>query len=335
MPDTFHCPNCNAPLRYDGGQNFIVTCNHCGSSVVVPEALRPPPPKPEPINIVFQVPNAPTSIPKAAVGSFAKLVFSFGGPGVGQGLLNDARSIASDGQGYLYVADYTGGRIQRFNNKGEFAALWMVDPKRPLTGLAADRAGVVYVIQKGEIACYNGSTGQLLGGIAYDDGWGFQQVTVTADGGLVASWYRNRDDIVRFNSQKAATLTIKSALSSITDESELDIRVAVDGLGNIFALGTFHTAVYKFNLGGKYISRFGSAGDEPGQFRAPSAIAVDGQGRVYVADFQGIQVFDSEGRYLGRIGVTGPASGMAFDAQGYLWVVARTKVYQYEIIGAQ
>jgi streptogramin lyase len=330
MTRTFHCPNCNAPLDYDGGQNFIVKCGHCGSSVVVPEDLRPP--KPDPINIVINAPSAPANLPRTNVGSFAKLIFSFGGPGIGQGLFNDARSVAVDGQGFLYVADYTGGRIQRFNRKGEFLSLWVVDPKRPLTGLAADRQGIVCVVQKGEIVCYRGETGELLGEVAYDEGWGFQQVTATADGGWVASWYRNRDDIVRFNAQRVAMLTIKAALSGVTDDSELDIRVAVDGLGNIYALGTFHNAVYKFNLGGKYISRFGSDGDEPGQFRAPSAIAVDGQGRVYVADFKGIQVFDSEGRYLGRIGVTGPASGLAFDGQGYLWVAARTNVYQYEIV---
>lgn len=332
MIQTFHCPNCNAPLDYDGGPNFIVRCAHCNSSVVVPEELRPP--KPEPINITVRIPDAP-QVPdlfKVDSGSFAKLVFSFGGPGIGPGLLNDARSIAIDGAGFLYVADYTGGRIQKFKPNGEFVTLWMADPKMPLTGLAADRQGVVYVVQKGDIARYDGGSGQALGKIEYEEGWGFEQVCVAADGGLVASWYCNRDDLVRFNARGEATQTIRSALSGQTDESELDMKVAVDGLGNIYALGTFHNAVFKFNLSGKYVSRFGASGDAAGQFRAASAIAVDGQGRVYVADFKGIQVFDGEGRYLGRIGVTGPASGMAFDGQGYLWVVARTKVYKYEVM---
>jgi DNA-binding beta-propeller fold protein YncE len=332
MPTTFHCPNCNAPLDYDGGQNFIVKCAHCNSSVVVPEDLRPP--KPEPINITINVPDAPKipAIPGMDGGSFAKLVFSFGGPGIGPGLFNDARSIAIDGAGYLFVADYTGGRVQKFKPNGEFVTLWMADPKMPLTGLAADRHGTVFVVQKGSITRYAGDTGESLGEMEYAEGWGFEQVTVAADGGLVTSWYRNRDDLVRFNARGQATQTIEKALSGQTDESELDIRVAVDGLDNIFALGTFHSAVFKFNLGGKYVSRFGASGDEPGQFRAPGAIAVDGQGRVYVADFKGIQVFDGEGRYLGRIGVTGPASGLAFDGQGFLWVVARTKVYKYQIL---
>ena len=92
--------------------------------------------------------------------------------------------------------------------------------------------------------------------------------------------------------------TIRAAISSVTDDSELDTHVAVDGLGNIYALGTFNNAVFKFSPDGKFMTRFGDAGDQPGQFRAPSAIAVDGKGRVYVSDFKGVQVFDSNGRYL-------------------------------------
>jgi len=40
MTHTFHCPNCNGPLDYQG-DGLTVECPFCGSSVVVPEALRP------------------------------------------------------------------------------------------------------------------------------------------------------------------------------------------------------------------------------------------------------------------------------------------------------
>lgn len=40
MANTFHCPNCNGPLDYQG-DGLTVECPFCGSSVVVPEALRP------------------------------------------------------------------------------------------------------------------------------------------------------------------------------------------------------------------------------------------------------------------------------------------------------
>ncbi|NJN98469.1 MAG: hypothetical protein HC875_32465 [Anaerolineales bacterium] len=43
MAKTFHCPNCNGPLDYQG-DGLTVECPFCGSSVVVPESLRPPEP---------------------------------------------------------------------------------------------------------------------------------------------------------------------------------------------------------------------------------------------------------------------------------------------------
>ena len=107
--------------------------------------------------------------------------------------------------------------------------------------------------------------------------------------------------------------------------------MAVDGLGNVYALGTFNDAVFKFNSQGKFLTRFGSAGSELGQFRAPSSIAVDGQGRVYVGDIKGIQVFDSNGRYLELIEVEGVPSGLAFNDANDLFVAARTQVIVFKI----
>ena len=122
---------------------------------------------------------------------------------------------------------------------------------------------------------------------------------------------------------------IRAAISGQTDRSELNARVACDGLGQIYALGTFNDAVFKFSPEGKFLTQFGGDGDQPGQFRAPDAIAVDSQGRVYVGDFKGVQVFDANGRYLELIKVKGAASGMVFNDRDELFVVARTQVYKF------
>jgi streptogramin lyase len=59
-------------------------------------------------------------------------------------MLTDARSIAVDGAGRIYVGEYTGGRIQVFDPDGKFLIQWMVgDRKTILRGLAADRKGTV------------------------------------------------------------------------------------------------------------------------------------------------------------------------------------------------
>ena len=284
---------------------------------------------------VVQPPSPPSSTRKGptALGgktqpanAFANTTLEFGSEGIGPGMFKDARAIAVDASGKIYVGEYIGGRIQVFDAEGKFITQWMVDPKMPLTGMAADRNGVVYVVQSGTISRHQGDTGSLLGKVAYPEGWGFDDIRVGADGSLVASWYKNRDDIVRFSSSGQVMRTIRAAISSVTDDSELDTQVAVDGLGNIYALGSFNNAVFKFSPEGKFITRFGDAGDQAGQFRAPSAIAVDGKGRVYVSDFKGVQVFDSNGRYLAVFDPAGTASGMVFNDKDELFIAARNHV---------
>ena len=163
------------------------------------------------------------------------------------------------------------------------------------------------------------------GGGRYDDVW------ATPDGGLVAFARQSRDDVVKIDASGRVRQTIQAAVSGQTDRSELSIRVAADGAGNVYALGEFNDAVFKFSPDGRFQTRFGGDGDEPGLFRAPGAIAVDNQGRVYVADFKGVQVFDQNGRYVKVINVKGAASGLAFNDKNELLVVARTAVWKFHV----
>src|SRR6266550_64426 len=275
--------------------------------------------------------NRPSTSGLKPANGFATEVLKFGSEGIGPGMFTDARSIAVDGAGHIYVAEYSGGRVQVFDPAGQFLTQWTVDPKMPLRSLAADRKGTVYVAQSGIISRYEGQSGKPLGPIPYSAGWGFDDVVTTADGGLVTAWYKNRDDIMRFNAEGQVTRSLRAAISSVTGDSELNTRVAADGLGNIYALGSFNNAVFKFNSEGKFVNRFGSAGDQPGQFRAPQAIAVDGKGRVFVSDFKGIQVFDKDGRYLNVFRTEGSASGMVFNDKNELFVAARKHVIKFAL----
>jgi DNA-binding beta-propeller fold protein YncE len=281
-----------------------------------------------------QPPNTPTRPnppAKEKTNSFATVLLDFGSEGIGPGMFNDARSIAVDGAGRIYVGEYTGGRIQVFDATGKFVNQWSVgDRKTILRGLAADRKGMVYVVHGGGIERYRGETGEKLGQLDYERS-GFDDVTTGADGGLVTAWHSNRDDIVAFDANGKVARTIPAAISSASGDSELSMRVAVDGSGNIYALGRFNNAVFKFGRDGKYINRFGDAGDQPGQLRAPYSIAVDGHGRVYVGDMKGIQVFDANGRYLSIVNLKGMAFGMVFNDNNELFVIARDHVVKYAV----
>jgi hypothetical protein len=282
-----------------------------------------------PVNQPSNPPGGGRTSPKKETDN--SILLEFGKEGIGPGMFNDARSIAVDGAGRIYVGEYTGGRIQVFDATGKFVNQWTIgDRKTLLRGFGADRKGTVYAVHNGVIDRYNGESGEKLGEVAYQQS-GFDDVSVGADGGLATAWHVNRDDIVVFDANGKVLRTIPAAISSASGDSELSMRVAVDGAGNVYALGIFNNAVFKFGRDGKFINRFGGSGDQPGQFRAPSSIAVDGQGRVYVGDMKGIQVFDADGRYLTMLKSKGMPFGMVLNDNNELFVVQRDHVTKYAV----
>ncbi len=370
MPESIACPHCGAPLDVKDDRAATIRCRFCGQTSRLsaggsPTGIRATVIRLAPRRtILVWVLVAVVALGLAGAGlvlavgagalplilagraidrqvaasvgvhaetGWARQVLAFGGEGIGPGLFQDARSIGVDGEGRVYVGEYQGGRIQAFDPQGTFLTQWFVERDLPLTGMAVSRDGRVYTVQGGEIVLRDGMSGDVLSRLAYPGGDYFDDVSLAAGGELAAAWYANRDDVVMFDARGEPAWTIEAALSGLTGDSELSMRVAVDGLGDLFVLGEFHKAVFRFDPGGRYVSRFGSSGDEPGQFTAPGAIAVDGQGRVYIGDFQGVQVFDGTGRYLGVVAVEGFPFGLAFDAQGDLWVAAGTQVFEFDV----
>jgi sugar lactone lactonase YvrE len=282
---------------------------------------------------IKEVNKPPRTTPpaKESKNTFATVLLNFGSEGIGPGMFNDARSIAVDGAGRIYVGEYTGGRIQVFDADGKFLTQWTIgDRKTILRGLTADRKGTVYLVHGGAIERYRGETGEKLGQVQYERS-GFDDVSTTADDGLVAAGQSNRDDIVAFDANGKLVRTIPAAISSASGDSELDTRVAADGAGNVYALGRFNNAVFKFGRDGKFMTRFGGDGDQAGQIRAPYSLAVDGYGRVYVGDMKGIQVFDANGRYLTLIELQGVAFGMDLNDKNELFVAARDHVIKFAL----
>ena len=377
MPQTFDCPKCGAPVKYErptSAAKSTVRCDYCHSQLIAPNELAGQPAQvirvhfgsakfPKWILLTLAIPliglfigllaafgtigttlysvsrtvKEPTKpvIPntpkKESANTFANVLLDFGSEGIGPGMFNDARSIGVDGAGRIYVAEYTGGRVQVFDPSGKFVTQWSIgDRKTLIRGFAADRKGTVYVAEGGRIDRYRGETGEKLGTLEYQRN-GFDDVTVAADGGLVTAWQSNRDDIVVFDANGKLVRTIPEAISGASGDSELAMRVAVDGAGYIYALGRFNNGVFKFGRDGKFMNRFGSDGDQPGQFRAPYSIAVDGYGRIYVGDMKGIQVFDANGRYLALISAKGMAFGMAFNDKNELFVIARDHVIKFAV----
>ncbi|MDP8922189.1 MAG: peptidyl-alpha-hydroxyglycine alpha-amidating lyase family protein [Chloroflexota bacterium] len=78
-------------------------------------------------------------------------------------------------------------------------------------------------------------------------------------------------------------------------------NLAVGPNGNLYVSDGYGNArVHQFRADGELIRSWGEPGTGPGQFNLPHGIAVDGDGRVLVADRENdrIQVFSPDGEYL-------------------------------------
>jgi sugar lactone lactonase YvrE len=201
--------------------------------------------------------------------------------------------------------------------------------------LAIDRAGHLYTIENNDIFRYDLTTGEQLNQISFPDtAVVFSSVATTADNHIVAI-NRVRGQIIRFDPAGVPGLVIR--VEDIADATGFEIAT-VDGSGNIYVLGigedvlgNRQDVVFKFNAEGQYITRFGQTGSEPGTFRAPNTIAVDGQGRVYVGDIFGIHIFNNSGVFVDFFEVEGAVFDIKINDQGELLVTNRTTVFKYAI----
>ena len=99
--------------------------------------------------------------------------------------------------------------------------------------------------------------------------------------------------------------------------------VCVSSTGEIYvADGYGNSRVHKFSPDGTLLQSWGSPGREPGQFRVPHGIWVEGDTRVYVADRENgrIQVFTTEGEFLAQWSDFYRATDVYMDASGTVYV---------------
>ena len=265
--------------------------------------------------------------PPLAPGDLATLLWAVGGEGIGPGLFGDARFVAAEGSGAIYVAENSQddgpGRVQRFNADGSFASQWFVVDTANITGLVADRNGILYVNQGGAITRYTGATGMSLGYITLPDYSDSPlAIALTPDNGLLTV---ARTQMLRLNSSLQVVLDVDT-IRPVLDDSIFIHGAAMDGTGNIFVVASFENAVFEFDNAGNFRDRVGTEGAGVGHFDSdPEAVAVDGRGRIYAVDDDGIEVFDPDGNSRGIIAASPSIFGMTITDENELIVMERNE----------
>jgi len=230
-----------------------------------------------------------------------------GGPGNGLGEFNNPIGVAVDGIGNMYVADFGNQRIQKFTLSTNSWSEWGKtgggtgngpgEFNNPF-GVAVDGSGNVYV------ADYSNHRVQklTLSTNTWSE-WG------AADGGA----------------------------GSDLGEFDRPSGVAVDGSGNVFVADSGNHRVQKLTLSSNAWNEWGKSGGGPGvglgEFLAPSGVAVDGSGNVYVTDSAHHRVqklnpstnawseWKKNGAGMGNgLGEFNSPFGVAIDASGDMYV---------------
>lgn len=182
--------------------------------------------------------------------------------------LNAPRSIARGVNADFYIADSRNHRILHIASDGSLLHEW---------GSFAD-----VFTSDAPIGAFNEPWGVAVGpdGSVYvSDTWNHRIQKFTADGQPIMMW----------GQYGQPTPGVPESLSSFWGPR----GIAVDARGNVLIADTGNKRIVIFDKDGNYITEFGSAGFDPGQFDEPVGVAVAPDGTVYVTDTwnQRVQAF--------------------------------------------
>jgi len=200
--------------------------------------------------------------------------------------MQEPGDLVVDSQGDVFVLDPPADSVLRFTGDGQFAsrlreALRLFRPR----GIGIDRFDRLYVADTGGsrvvVASANGELLAAWGGVGAGPGQ-FNQptdVAVAPDGQVyVADTFNRR--VQRLDAD-GAYLGEWPILTANTYDSP---HLAVSPADVLYLTSPEEHQVLAYDLAGRFLDQVGERGEGPGQFLKPVAIAVDGRGRLYVAD---------------------------------------------------
>jgi sugar lactone lactonase YvrE len=225
-------------------------------------------------------------------------VAEWGSAGADNGEFLDPMGIAADGLGNIYVVDSGNNRVEKFTDAGAFVLAWGSESSSKYGPLASPASvatygtDFIYVTdtQNNRIQKY-GSTGTSIwswGSYGTGDTEFDSPIGIAIDWtGLVCIVDTGNDRIKKFSQGGAYSMGWGSRGDG-DGEFRGPYGVALGLGGHIFVTEgvspTYDCRVQKFKSDGTFVASIGAHGTGARQFNTPRGIAVDGSGRVYVAD---------------------------------------------------
>ncbi|HEV2388053.1 MAG TPA: peptidyl-alpha-hydroxyglycine alpha-amidating lyase family protein [Candidatus Acidoferrales bacterium] len=217
-----------------------------------------------------------------------------------------------------------------------------------VAGVAVNSKGHVFVFSRGNTTgpAYGAAAAQLLefdanGNFLREIGhnlyaWSFAHAVKVDRGDNIWVTDKGSDMVIKFDPQGRVAMVFgrkqeasdehtgplghpRPPLAPVDGMFRQVTDVAWDAAGNTYISdGYINSRIAKVDKNGNWLESWGKPGAGPGQFNTPHSIAVDAQGRVYVADRgnRRIQVFDGDGHFLRQFTIDVPAPPDARPAIG-------------------
>ncbi len=190
----------------------------------------------------------------------------------------ECSGVAVDQKDNVWVFNRGAHPVIEFDSSGKMLQAWNDVPIKSSHGIRVDPEGNVWLIDvAGHKVLKMSPTGRVLMAIGAVGG---------AVGDQTAPYAFNRPTNIGFGADGSFFVT--------------------DGYGN--------SRVAKYNKDGDYLKQWGSKGTGDSQFNIVHDIVADKAGKLFVADRENhrIQIFDQDGKFLGKWSDLGAAWGLAY-----------------------
>jgi sugar lactone lactonase YvrE len=196
---------------------------------------------------------------------------SFGSQGTGNGRMSkDARGIAVDSSGTVYVADVGGNRIIRFT----------LNSNDTYTAITSLGNGLPYY-RNGQHDVFYGARGLTIDGnnLAVSDTWGDRMLIWNKDTGAYVGQIGGGDT-------PCSTDLQSPGLAPPCDGHNEPRGIAIDAQGNTYVSDYWHQWIEKFSPTGTLLAHWGlGRGSDLGSLNLSSGLAVDNaNGLLYIAN---------------------------------------------------
>ena len=258
-------------------------------------------------------------------------LLEWGSKGNGQGEFDEPRGLAVDSQDNIYVVDNFNKRVQKFTKDGEYILEWhlndtVYDGWPRFYGIDVSDSDEIFVCSTDERKVYQFTPiGQMVNEwscekIDEDMSNYVQDVIVSND--LV--YITDNSNNIRIYNKSGILLNYFGGSSAKVEGNFNDpLGIETDFDGNVYVADYFNSRIQKFDSDGNFVFKWGSYGNEKGNFGLVVDIDIY-DNKIYVSDWKTnrtppwgrIQIFDFNGSFVNSFGTSGINPGEMYRPYG-------------------